>query len=121
MVKLLKIIFFLVVAAGLFLLTPTGRRFQARALSVINPAGTQQQALIGVKQSLNSISKTINGSAGKNLSDSQKTAIETALSDAQSSLADTQQLINQSNLATGINSLINKILPPASPVPSCAN
>lgn len=117
--KLFKLIFFIIIVGGILLLTPIGKKYQAKTMAVINPAAAGQQALDSVEENLSSISKTINGPAGKNLSTSEKAVIKDALADAESSLAEAQEHISQSNLATGINSLINKILPrpsPAAPV-----
>ncbi len=120
--KLFKFIFFVILAGGIFLLTPAGQRFQAKTIAVINPALVEQRTLADVEKNLSSITKIINGPAGKNLSSSEKTALKDALNEAESSLADAQEHIDRSNLATGINSLINKILPHNTPTPvTCPN
>lgn len=115
--KLFKFIFFIILAGGVFLITPVGQRFQAKTIAIINPAVAGQKSLDNVEENLSSISKTINGPAGKNLSTSEKAVIKDALANAESSLVEDQEHISQSNLATGINSLINKILPRPSPTP----
>lgn len=117
MVKLLKFIFFLVIAIGLFLLTPIGQRFWSKTIAIVNPAVAEGQVLGLARQNLSAIGKIISGPAGKNLTASQRSALETAVSAAETHIAEAQQRIDQSNLAASINYLINKVLPYNTPEP----
>lgn len=105
-----KFISFLVLAGGLFLITSAGQRFQAKAIAVVNPAISEKKALISAHDSLNSITKIIDGPASKNLSDSQRTNIRKAIEATELSITEAEQQVDQSNIIKGVNSLINKVI-----------
>ncbi len=120
--KLLKIVFVLAIGSGIFLVTPAGKNFQAKAVSVLNPAVAERRSITEAREKILLVNKEISTSVGNNLSSTQKLTIKNALSSIESSLDEVEKTIDQNDLVAGISSLINKAIPEKdSPSNICPN
>lgn len=113
MFKLFKFVFVLVVAGMLFFLTPMGQRFKNHIISIVNPAVIERGAVADLKQSLSTLSKTVNKPEFQKMSPAQQLSKINDLIKHTTVLANiAEDTAAKSDLTAGISTIIQKFIPP---------
>lgn len=109
---MLKVLAILVIAGGIFYLSPAGNALKTRVVSVVNPSASETQTLTTLKTQLNSISTEVSQPAFEKLSPSQQSQkLQSLVGAADQTLQEAQDTANKTDLSATLSSVIKNTLP----------